>query len=417
VVRVSPPNGRTDVALGIRPAVVFSEPLDGTTLRAGIQLVAGNIPADGELSLTPGKPWVADLVPASPLIPSTTYRLSITREVRDLAGEALDDLVTVTFTTVAAPPPPEPPPAPAGTERIAFTSTRDGASAIYLANTDGSGVVRLASGRAPKWSPDGSRLAFFRDSDGGPLISVINADGSGESLLGPGFEPNWSPDGTRIAFWDYSGIWVMNADGSGKTLLLGPVCLVPGYDGCSVSSPSWSPDGQSIAFTLMSYEQCGVGCGWPAEVSWLGVMGADGTNRRPLYIQFASGESASLNWARPIWSPDGSRIAWATWYANESLQVSRYAVVSVSPSGADFQVDYLAPQGWAAHAAAPDWSPDGRAMLFEIYEFVSGGVELSGPTRIFVTEGETDRQLIPGVAAPANPDYRDFDPAWSRVTE
>ena len=84
---------------------------------------------------------------------------------------------------------------------IAFVSTRDGNEAVYVANADGSGVVRIGSGTSPAWAPDGRRLAFVEVlGERAYQITIIEEDGSRRILVGGGFHPSWSPDGTRIVY-------------------------------------------------------------------------------------------------------------------------------------------------------------------------------------------------------------------------
>ncbi len=127
--------------------------------------------------------------------------------------------------------------------RLAFASNRGGGNArIFVADlviennrVSLANITSLTNGlegesRKPDWSPDGTRLAFENIRNGQSAIYVVNADGSGglQDLTGHSAfngHPAWSPDGTRIAFHtNRSGsnfeIWVMNNDGSNAALLI-----------------------------------------------------------------------------------------------------------------------------------------------------------------------------------------------------
>ena len=73
---------------------------------------------------------------------------------------------------------------PKGNGLIAFTRTLSGGSlAVFVMNSDGTGVRRLThsagSDGAPAWSPDGKNIAFQSDRDGGIEIYTMKADGRG----------------------------------------------------------------------------------------------------------------------------------------------------------------------------------------------------------------------------------------------
>src|SRR5262245_1755895 len=68
--------------------------------------------------------------------------------------------------------------------KIAFTSTRDGNTEIYVMNADGSGQANISRSPSsgdysPSWSPDGRQLAFVSTRGGNPDVYIMNADGSG----------------------------------------------------------------------------------------------------------------------------------------------------------------------------------------------------------------------------------------------
>ena len=137
-------------------------------------------------------------------------------------------------------------------ERIAFSSSRDGNSEIYVMNADGATQTRLTNNSAedyePTFSPDGSKIAFWSGRDGNYEIYVMNADGTNQVNLtnDPGNDtvPCWSPDGRKIAFRGFRNgtieIYVMKADGTDQISLTNNTSID--------TEPSFSPDGSKIAF-------------------------------------------------------------------------------------------------------------------------------------------------------------------------
>lgn len=102
--------------------------------------------------------------------------------------------------------------------RIVFAGTD---SHIWVTNPDGSRLIQLTAAPGlddtPAWSPDGRRIAFrHRASEPGIwAIYLMNSDGTGvEQLTVSGQRPAWSPDSRMLAYED-SGIYVINVDGSG----------------------------------------------------------------------------------------------------------------------------------------------------------------------------------------------------------
>jgi Tol biopolymer transport system component len=180
--------------------------------------------------------------------------------------------------------------------QIAFWNDSNDPSAqgIYLMNSDGTGIHKIADGGSPAWSPDGGSIAFAAAAGEGNDIYSVSIEGSRLTRLTHTSAveafPTWSSDGSQIAYIEYRAgeqLWVMNADGADRHA----VTDTPN-DGMGGFSPDWSPDGTTIAFEVVD------GRSWNIY-----TVHPDGTDLRPL----ANGPGDEI---QPVWSPDGSLVAY-----------------------------------------------------------------------------------------------------------
>src|SRR5215216_113741 len=235
--------------------------------------------------------------------------------------------------------------------KIAFSRQKGFKTDICIMNADGTNVVTVISSdatseshnRDPSWSPDGSKFVFTsnRSGSGKTEIWMANADGSGLLRLttsiqrgsdgqGPifslDFGPAWSPDGSKIAFVSNrdgadTELYVMNTDGSNLLRLTD--------DGLDDNSPDWSPDSQRIAFTK-------------SQGAGIHIINRDGTNLVSVSVLSFS--------AWPTWSPDGSKFAFVQLDANNNF---RGAVFIANTDGTNKIKVTNNPDG----ARAPSWAP------------------------------------------------------------
>ena len=110
VVRTNPAKGRIDVAINASIAVVFTEPVDPTTVDSlSFRLLRNGSAVPGTIRPLAGSAVGIEFLPDHALEPLTGYELVLTQGIEDLTGEPLESPGQIDFVTASAtltPPPP-----------------------------------------------------------------------------------------------------------------------------------------------------------------------------------------------------------------------------------------------------------------------------------------------------------------------
>jgi Tol biopolymer transport system component len=203
----------------------------------------------------------------------------------------------------------------------------------------------------------------------------VNVDGKGEHQIThepqgtTADQPDWAPNGSRIIFTRCpSGgcsIWAVNPDGSHLQQVSGtcrgsqlpPPCI-------DDSAPAYSPDGRRIAFVRSTGEIKPDPVMGGQEIRSSALMIADAQGKRPRLVVPTKPFAAGLD--GPVWSPDGKRLAFTRQNSGFSKPHGALAVFVVNADGTGLR----RLTRWSMRGGDhPDWSPDGKRILFRSEPF------------------------------------------------
>ena len=275
------------------------------------------------------------------------------------------------------------------------------ASNVWIVSTAGGEAMQVTqSGHdsSPAWSPDGKTLAFLSSRDGNSQVYLLSMEG-GEAkkltTLSTGADLfQWSPDGKTIAFtsavyldckddtcnskrdeekekskvkariydhllfrhWDHwnegkrSHLFVMPVDGNTSARDLTPTADydIPPDERGEANDFAFSPDGKEICYTAV-----------PDKVE------AISTNGELFLVPVAGGEAKKITTnpgfdGNPVYSPDGQYIAYHAQLTAE-YEADRWRVMLYDRKSG--KTENLS-EGFDRSAANLSWSPDSKTIYF-----------------------------------------------------
>jgi eukaryotic-like serine/threonine-protein kinase len=204
---------------------------------------------------------------------------------------------------------------------VAFVSTRDSSSRIWLKQIESGSETPLTQGpndNWPRYSRDGSWILFV---SGNALYRIPPLGGEARKLLGNVDSADWSPDSREIVFLR------TESEGNKATTAVGIASAQDGsfriihrFENAQFGPPSWSPDGQTIALS-----PTGVGFAGAAK-RYLVLLSRTGDEVRQLDCPLPGGV-LSL----PAWSGSSDEVIYEE--PESSADASLTANTTVGSSG------------------------------------------------------------------------------------
>jgi len=209
---------------------------------------------------------------------------------------------------------------------------------------------------AAAWSPDSRSLVYsmagslWRQELGGTKAEQLTA--------GPGYDyqPDCSPDGKWVVFTRYEHdaveLWSLNmSDGKTRQMTMG---------GAVNLEPRFSPDGKRLAFVSTSYKghfHIFVGQFEDGVIADVRQLTPENVSSLPRYYYSAVDHEIS-----PVWTRDGSEILFIS-NRGHVHGTGGFWKIKAEP-GAEAREIHYEETNWKAR---PDFSPDGKRMVYASY--------------------------------------------------
>lgn len=300
-------------------------------------------------------------------------------------------------------------------QRIAFTAFHDLEAVLRVTDWMGDhetsySPVNQYSGYDPAWAPDGNSMAFiapYEDYWAIYTLDLLSGESRRLTEANVSLRPiSWASTGTAVAFTmmrpleDPSVVARVDLAGGAPVELTHRRDL---YD--ADGSPVWSPDGSFIAYN----------CSDEHTVTQICLMNADGGHGRAL--THGPGGSAS-----PVWSPDGSRLAFDSWRNNPDNPNFCFDV------GCNIDIYTINVDGTnetrltsdEARDWGPAWSPDGTRIAFaserdETRDWLVCQSECNSNIYVMDADGSNVRRLTESHTPDWNPQWRPIPPEPATV--
>ena len=262
---------------------------------------------------------------------------------------------------------------------LAFYVTENREDVIYIVSANGGKPVKVPlNQKRPdiggydyrmSLSPDGKLLAYVdcNEKNIPSVYTIPTAGGSSKKLTGPGFrEPSFSPDGKFIAI-----VKIDIKDRLGDEIYVIPATggdpSLVSDDASAVKSPVWSPDGSMIAFLA--------GNNNASNELWIAAVDGNG---KPTGLITKTDLSNSTLSMLAGWTPDNKISMWLSTPDKNFL----YTV----PVEGGQAMQLTSKNSWE-----PCWSPDGMHLYFD---GINTDDKWAGLESVPVTGGEILRSPI-----------------------
>ncbi|MET0492962.1 MAG: serine hydrolase [Actinoplanes sp.] len=269
-------------------------------------------------------------------------------------------------------------------------------------------LLALAVPSEPAVAPDGGHVAYVlrtQDAEADRTVNelwIVPAGGGSARRLTAGpadTSPVWSPDGTRLAFLREGRLALLPMAG-------GEARVLPGLPRLS-GLPAWSPDGARLAFTALVDDDAPSHAPMVADRLDYQADGAGlvGTARRQVHVLDLETldcrvlTDGPFDAGTPVWSPDGTVVAFVRAVGDDSDLRFRAAVHLLTVDDRDAPVRVIGPAGGVARTAS--FTADGAALLVVGWPADPVGharllrVPLDGAEPVDLA-GALDRNVMPG---------------------